>query len=156
MDILADTNILVRRINRYDKQHRETRAALKSAAENGHRICIVPQNVIECWNVCTRPVERNGLGLSAAHAERITARIEDLFPLLPERPEIFSEWKRLVARYAVMGLKVYDARLVASAVVHGIEALLTFNAGDFRRYMEVKVLHPSVLLGGTNPGTSSM
>src|SRR6266542_144320 len=111
MDILADTNILIRRINRYDARHKETRTALKAAEQQGHRVCIVPQNIIECWNVCTRPIDRNGLALLPSHAERITARIEDMFPLLAERPEVFSEWKRLVALHAVSGLKVYDTRL---------------------------------------------
>ena len=71
MDILADTNILIRRINRYDSQHKETRFALRLLAAQGHRICIVPQNIIECWNVATRPQGRNGLGLLPAHIEPI-------------------------------------------------------------------------------------
>jgi len=124
MDILADTNILIRRINRYDAQHKETRSALTILAEQGHRICIVPQNIIECWNVATRPQDRNGLGLLPAHFERIAARIESNFHLLPET-----------------GLKVYDTRLVASAIVHGIQELVTLNGDDFRRYPGIKILH---------------
>jgi predicted nucleic acid-binding protein len=142
MDVLADTNIIVRRINRYDVQHKETRTALKVLGEQGHRVCIVPQNGIECWNVATRPLDRNGLGLLPSHVERILARIEDAFHMLPERAEVYSEWKKLVALHAVSGLKVYDTRLVASAFVYGIAALLTYNGDDFRRYPGIKLLHP--------------
>ena len=142
MDILADTNILVRRINRYDSQHQATRRALKLLESQGHRICIVPQNIVECWSVSTRPLDRNGLGLLPNHVEWITTRIEGAFHMLPERPEVYSEWKRLVTLYSVSGLKVYDARLVASALVYGVGALLTFNGDDFRRYREVKILNP--------------
>src|ERR1019366_1386153 len=129
MDILADTNILVRRINRYDAQHKATREALRVLEADGHRVCVVPQNIIECWSVATRPLDRNGLGLLPSHVERIVARIEGAFHMLPERTEVYSEWKKLVALHSVSGLKVYDARLVASAFVHGVDVLLTFN-GD--------------------------
>ena len=142
MDVLADTNILIRRINRHDAQHREARTALKALGELGHRVCIVPQNVIELWSVAPRPLARNGLGLHPSQAERIVARIEPTFHVLPERSEIYSEWKRLVALHSVSGLKIYDTRLVASACVYGIEALLTFNADDFLRYTNVRILNP--------------
>ena len=142
MDILADTNILIRRINRYDAQHKETRSALKLLAGQGHRIRIVPQNIIECWSVATRPRDRNGPGLLPAHMERIVARIESNFHLLPETGNVFLEWKKLVATHSVSGLKVYDTRLVASAIVHGIQELMMFNGDDFRRYPGLKILYP--------------
>jgi predicted nucleic acid-binding protein len=76
MDILADTNILVRRIRRSDPQSRQTRDAVNRLKSDGHRICVTSQNLIELWAVCTRPVESNGLGLTPAYAERVLARIE--------------------------------------------------------------------------------
>ena len=142
MDVLTDTNILIRRINRFDAQHKEARVALRILEDRGDRVCIVPQNIVEFWNVATRPVARNGLGLLPSHVERISARIEESLHMLPERIEIYSEWKKLVTMHAVSGLKVYDARLVASAFVYGIEALLTFNGDDFRRYPGIRLLHP--------------
>src|SRR5882762_5164068 len=142
MDVLADTNILVRRINRFDAQHKETRSALKALQNPGHRLCVVPQNIIECWSVATRPLERNGLGLLPAHMRRIAAHIEEVFHLLPQSAEVFGEWKRLVLQHSVSGAKVHDAHLVASAVAHGIETVLTFNVDDFRRYTSIRILHP--------------
>jgi predicted nucleic acid-binding protein len=68
--------------------------------------------------------------------------------MLPERIEIYSEWKKLVTMHAVSGLKVYDARLVASAFVYGVEVLLTFNGDDFRRYQGIRLLHPRDLAQG--------
>src|ERR1700674_1009394 len=109
MDVLADTNILVRRINRFDAQHKETRSALKILQDQGHRLCVVPQNIIECWSVATRPLERNGLGLLPAHMQRIADRIEEVFHLLPRTTEVFGEWKRLVFLHSVSGAKVHDA-----------------------------------------------
>src|SRR5580658_6837907 len=106
MDILADTNLLIRRINRFDLQHKIERGALEALDRRGDRVCIVPQNIIECWSVATRPIERNGLGLLPTHAERICARIESAFHMLPERAEIYAEWRRLAAVHSVSGPKV--------------------------------------------------
>ena len=148
MDVLVDTNILVRRINRQDPRYREARAALRMLEERGDRACIVPQNVVEFWRVCTRPVERNGLGLAPAMADRVTARIESGFHLLPETHEVYSIWRKLVVRHSVLGLRAYDARLVAAAIVHNVGAILTFNDADFRRFHGVHILHPSTLVSG--------
>jgi hypothetical protein len=42
--------------------------------------------------------------------------------------------KRLIAKYAVSGKQVHDARLVAMMLVWQIEQVLTLNDRDFRRY----------------------
>ena len=96
MDVLVDTNILVRRINRQDPRYREARAVLKALDERGDRACIVPQNIVEFWSVCTRPVERNGFGLDPTIADHVTARIESGFHMLPETHEVYSVWRNLV------------------------------------------------------------
>jgi hypothetical protein len=38
---------------------------------------------------------------------------------------------------------VYDARLAATMLVHGIEHLLTLNVTDFSRYSGLMALHPN-------------
>lgn len=69
--------------------------------------------------------------------------IETLLVLLPDIPGIYPEWKRIVARHQVQGVKVYDARLVAVMNVYSIDSILTFNVDDFKRYSPVTALHPS-------------
>jgi predicted nucleic acid-binding protein len=52
----------------------------------------------------------------------------------------------LVSRYRVSGVRVHDARLVATMHVHRVEHLLTFNTSDFIRYQElVTVVAPADL-----------
>ena len=65
--------------------------------------------------------------------------LKRLFDLLPELP-LQDEWERLVAHYHVSGKNAHDARLVAAMVVHGVDGILTFNAQDFVRYTEIRVL----------------
>ena len=49
-------------------------------------------------------------------------------------PDVYSEWKRLVAKYNVSRVQVHDARLAASMVAHNVTRILTFNLTDFERY----------------------
>jgi predicted nucleic acid-binding protein len=73
--------------------------------------------------------------------------MERLFPLLPDTPEVYYEWRRLVRSHATSGKSAHDARLIAAMKVHGIANLLTFNGGDFKRYRDVQILHPSKVEG---------
>ncbi len=114
-------------------------------ARRGDRVCVTAQNVIEFWNVCTRPPSVNGLGLTLNQTARHVARIETLFRFLPEDPVIFQEWKRLVRDRSVSGLQVYDTRLVAVMNVYGIQSVLTYNVRDFRRFSGISVLHPETI-----------
>jgi predicted nucleic acid-binding protein len=56
---------------------------------------------------------------------------------------VHLEWRRLVVTYGVMGVKVYDARLVALMLVYGVTNILTFNTDDFKRFSQITVVHPS-------------
>jgi predicted nucleic acid-binding protein len=53
-----------------------------------------------------------------------------------------QEWRQLLVRHTVAGVKVHDARLIASMKVYGITHLLTFNAKDFTRYPDITVVTP--------------
>ena len=44
--------------------------------------------------------------------------------------------------HSVSGVRVYDARLVASMNVYNVKDILTFNVPDFLRYPNIRVLHP--------------
>jgi len=142
MEHLADTNILIRRIDRAHAQQVEATTAVRALLRSGERVCVAPQNMIEFWNVCTRPVERNGLGLSPAEADREASRLEGILTLLPDVPAIYPEWRRLVVAHSVSGVQVHDARIVAVMNVYGISNLLTFNGPDFSRYPGIHVIHP--------------
>jgi predicted nucleic acid-binding protein len=48
----------------------------------------------------------------------------------------------LVAAHKVVGKKTHDARLVAAMNVHGVSHILTFNTGDFKRFVGIQTIHP--------------
>lgn len=65
---------------------------------------------------------------------RLLSRLEEFFSLLPDSPEVYPVWRRLVIDYDVSGVQVHDARLAAATIVHNVKHILTFNVTDFERY----------------------
>ncbi len=141
-DYLADTNLLLRSASEGHPMQEQAIQSIATLRQQGARVWITPQNLVEFWAVATRPGERNGLGLTVEAANAELLRLTNLFPLLPDAPEIYIEWHRLVVEERVLGLQVYDARLVAVMRVYGVTHLLTFNVDDFRRYPGITVVHP--------------
>jgi predicted nucleic acid-binding protein len=111
---------------------------------SGDPVHVTAQNIAEFWATATRPPTQNGLGLAVALVAAALDHIERVFALLPDHPAIYEHWKRLVATHGVIGNQVYDARLVAAMMVHGVGRILTFNTGDFARY-GIKVIYPSAV-----------
>ncbi len=111
--------------------HAETAAAIDTLNARREEAIIAPQNLIELWNVCTRPAEKNGLGFTPERTKAEVARLKRLFIFLPDTQAIFSEWERLVETYEVKGTKVHDTRLVAFYAGSSIESYLNFQRQRF-------------------------
>ncbi len=142
---LVDSNILLRMARRDDPDHAIVNAALAALAEGGAVLYYTHQNVAEFWNVATRPVDRNGFGLTAADVEQQTRVIEKGMVLLPDGEAVYREWRRLVLTHSVSGVQVHDARLAAAMSVHRVTHLLTLNPDDFKRYTHMTAVHPNHL-----------
>jgi predicted nucleic acid-binding protein len=142
MKVLVDTNVLLRCIQKSHPACRVARQALVSLLRGDHSLHLAPQNISEFWNVCTRPVDVNGLGLSIEGTSRYTDQLLRLFTLLPDSHQVFLTWRDLVVEYSVMGAKVHDARLVAIMKTHDIARIITFNVGDFSRFAGIEAIHP--------------
>ena len=134
MIYLADTNILLRIAHRTDVLFPIVRASVHELWAKGHRLQTTLQNCAEFWNVSTRPINQNGLGLTLAETDDLLSELELAFPLLPDLPPVYAKWRELVMDYGVSGVQVHDARLVATMIVHGVTHILTFNTSDFVRY----------------------
>jgi hypothetical protein len=75
------------------------------------------------------------LGFDVATVERQVADFELTFALLEEPPAIYPAWKSLVHSAGVIGKQVHDARLAVVCHVSGMTKVLTFNTGDFVRFV---------------------
>jgi predicted nucleic acid-binding protein len=139
---LIDTNILLRISRRPDPQNELIDVALAKLASERTILCFTHQNIAELWNAMTRPVARNGFGLTVEEAGREVRAIESGMRLLADSETVYREWRMIIEQHIVSGVQVHDARLVAAMRVHGVSYLLTLNVEDFRRYREIVAIHP--------------
>jgi predicted nucleic acid-binding protein len=148
--ILIDTNLLLAIANSNHAHHRVASEAIQRLLGAQHEVAVVPQNLYEFWVVLTRPAKANGFDYSTQVADAEIRKHRQVFGLLADVPAIFDRWQRLVVQFDVKGKTAHDARLVASMLVHGADAILTFNGADFARY-PVGVLDPAVVAAGSAP-----
>ena len=134
MAYLIDTSVLGRLANTSDAQYLTATRAVGALHSHGEMLRVAPQNLIEFRNVATRPVEANGLGLSASDAEAKIDSFESMFSLLEETADVFPAWKSLAHSAMAIGKQVHDVRIVAICQVSGIEHIFTFNTRHMTRF----------------------
>ncbi|MGC4006809.1 MAG: type II toxin-antitoxin system VapC family toxin [Pirellulales bacterium] len=140
--ILLDTNALLRASLKSHESYAPTDAAIAALKSTGNELCLCPQVLYEFWGVCTRPSNKNGIGMSAPDTHAlIETFIDSYFTFYDDEPGILAVWKRL-ASYDVKGKPAHDAPLDAAMVHHRIDAILTFNTADFSRYREIRTIDP--------------
>src|SRR5271170_1346033 len=67
---LVDSNVLLRWVKPDDRDYPLVVSAIDATLQRGAVFCYTSQNVAEFWNTCTRPLDRNGYGLSPQEADR--------------------------------------------------------------------------------------
>ncbi len=139
---LVDSNILLRWVKPGHIDYSLVVYAIDAILRRGDVLCYTSQNVGEFWNTCTRPLDRNGYGLSPQDADRRAKFFEEKLRLFPDSLAIHAEWRCFLVKYGVSGVQVHDARLAAAMRVHGIKRILTFNDRDFARYPDIEAIHP--------------
>jgi predicted nucleic acid-binding protein len=140
---LLDSNILLRISKNDDPQHPVISRALHILVGQGVRLCYTSQTLGEFWNASTRPLDKNGFGLTVAETDRLAPVIERDFDFLPDSRDVHDRWRALLVAYDVKGVQVHDTRLAASMYAHGVARMLTTNVRDFRRFDGLQILHPA-------------
>jgi predicted nucleic acid-binding protein len=143
---LVDTNILLRVSRPNDPNYRLIETSLKELEKQSSQLCFALQNVAEFWNVCTRPMEHNGYGLSLEETRRRVESIERSMTFLPDNEHVYSIWRALVIDQKVSGVQVHDAHIAATMIAHSVSRILTLNPGDFQRYSGLQVIHPNQIV----------
>lgn len=139
---LVDSNVLLRWVKPNHRDYPLIVSATDSILRHDGVLCYTSQNVGEFWNACTRPLDRNGYGLTPQGTDRLARTFEERLRLLPDSLGVHEEWRRLLVAHNVSGVQVHDARLVAAMRVHSVECILTFNDKDFARYAGIEATHP--------------
>ena len=148
MAIVVDTNVLIFSVQDGHPWQEDSINAIERRLLADETIYVLPQNLAEFWNVCTRPANKNGIGLSVENADRRLTYLESLLTVLHDTPLVYSQWRRLIVEHGVKGVQVHDARIAAAMLTHGVEQILTYNPRDFSRYGAITPIHPSAPVDG--------
>lgn len=140
--LLVDTNVLLRRTQPSHEHHFLALEAVAHFLDLGETLYFTHQNIAEFWSVATRPRVNNGLALSPEQTLAEVRKLERFLHLLPDTQQAYIEWKLLIVRHSVTGVRVHDARLVSLMKVHGINRILTFDKDDFKTF-GLEVIHPA-------------
>jgi hypothetical protein len=111
MIVLLDANVLLRLSDPTSAAHVIAISAISSLRAHGHTLHMIPQCVYEFWAVATRPIANNGLGLSSAECLRDVSNLKASFPILDDKPALFTEWEAIVAVFSCQGKVAHDARI---------------------------------------------
>ncbi|MGA9072074.1 MAG: type II toxin-antitoxin system VapC family toxin [Terracidiphilus sp.] len=142
---MIDTNVLLRLFRPADPQNKLIKSALSDLNSQGIGLYFSLQNIAEFWNVCTRPTERNGFGLTIFETNSCAQEIERTMTFLPDSEDVYLSWRQLVTVHEVRGVQVHDARLVAIMQAYGLTRILTLNQSDFLRFTNIQAVHPNQL-----------
>jgi len=143
--VLCDTNLLLYSAQPDHPRFEEAPGSIKLSLARGEELVVFLQNLIEFWNVATRPRDKNGLGYPIARTDQEMDRLLESIAVLPDHEKTADIWRSLVVDHQVQGVQVHDARLVAGMKAYGIAQVLTYNPKDFARYSEITVLQPSAI-----------
>ena len=103
---LLDSNILLRISRSDDPQHAAISYALHALVGLGVRLCYTSQTLAEFWNASTRPLDKNGFGLSVAETDRLARVIERDFEFLPDSREVHDQQRKINAKSGRRGRQV--------------------------------------------------
>lgn len=139
---LVDTCVLLESVDVARRHHDATVAFL----EQSNDLCLSAQIVREFLVVSTRPPSANGLGMPMPDALHNVGVLRKRLRLLPEERPILPRLLELLAQIDCEGKRIHDASIVASALVHGVARIVTFNVKDFAPFSElVAVERPSTV-----------
>ena len=130
---ILDTNVLVSSTTSRRELHGVAQSVVRWASLGG-RTSVSGQILREYLVVATRPLESNGLGLAPTDAAANVSAFRSVMRCLDENEEVQEKLVELVQTRQCKGVVIHDANIVATALVHGVPAIVTENPADFRQF----------------------
>ena len=143
---ILDTNILVTSTASRRELHVVAQSVMRWPTL-GRRTYVSGQILREYMVVATRPLTSNGLGLGPAEAVANVSAFRMLMPCLSENDEVHKKLAELTSTCECKGVVIHDANVVATALTHGIRAIVTENLADFRRFDHLVDVIPLASIG---------
>jgi hypothetical protein len=84
-----------------DPQQAAISQALHALIARGVRLCYTSQTLGEFWNASTRPLDKNGFGLTIHETDRLAQVIERDFEFLPDGRDVHDRWRYALVTHNV-------------------------------------------------------
>lgn len=137
--VFLDTNVLLTASAPNRSLHRQAQTVLQHWPTRGVELFISGQVVREYLVVATRSLQANGLGLSSTHAVQNIQGILGRSHLLDENVRVMDYLLGLIRKHKISGKRVHDANIVATAVIHGVDFVLTDNTSDLEDLADLRL-----------------
>jgi predicted nucleic acid-binding protein len=131
---MLDTNVLLAATDEGRAEHDAALSVLNDWPGRGTTLYVSGQVTREYLSVATRPAVKNGLGLHLADALANVRALRGRASLLAEDGKVADRLLTLLGDTACGGKQVHDANIVATMLVHGIDAIITINLDDFMKF----------------------
>lgn len=132
--VVLDTNVLLSATDTGRAEFDRARATLDEWPARGITLYTSGQILREYLSVATRPIERNGLGLTQPDAIANIMAFRERLHLLAENDKVADRMLELLTTTKCAGKQVHDANIVATMLTHGVHTLVTLNVDDFTRF----------------------
>lgn len=147
---LIDTNILLAATNNRHPGFEGAKRLFGLAIGAGVHLALCGQIVREYMVVATRPVEVNGLGLTAKDALKNIAWFRGQSIFLDETEQVSKKLLELIQTKGVLGKRIHDAYLVALMHEYTIPFLVTANGGDFEGFTGFRMMDAEEFISALN------
>lgn len=135
--MLIDSNLLVYALNERSPKH----AHAKQFLEEIHpHITLAFQNISETLRIITHPNFPNPF--SSDDAVKAVSEIARVSRVIHQNMLTEKVFYRLVDKYAVAGVEIFDAVLVATAIGNEVVGIATDNVKHLGKYEEITVINP--------------
>jgi predicted nucleic acid-binding protein len=131
---MLDTNVLLAATDEGRAEHDQALSIVNDWPGRGTTLYTSGQIMREYLAVATRPAKKNGLGMRLADALANVRAFRARTSLLGEDGKVADRLLTLLDDIACGGQQIHDANVVATMLVHGIDAIVTINLVDFTRF----------------------
>lgn len=131
---VIDTNVLLAATDEGREDHDDAIGSLNAWPGLGLVLYTSGQILREYLAVATRPVVHNGLGMARPAAVANVRGLRTRLHLLAEDEKVADRLLELLDAVECTGKQVHDANVVATALVHGVDTIVTLNVADFARF----------------------
>jgi predicted nucleic acid-binding protein len=132
--VMLDTNVLLAATDEGRVEHQNALKVANDWPRQGTTLYASGQILREYLAVATRPADMNGLGMTKADALANARAIRGRARLVAEDSKVSDRLLTLLDEIDCGGNQIHDASIVATMLVHGIDAIVTMNTADFARF----------------------